>query len=178
MEYRALIEYIKEKDIHAGIGIDVIVGFPGETDDLFLETYKFLTELPCSYLHVFTYSERPHTPASEFSEIVEPRIRFKRNAMLRNLSVKKRNAFYSSFEGKRMNVLIEHNPTGNGFSGLTTNYIRVNVNAGEMQINTIQPVVIQEIHAEHCNGIIVQETFSSHPIVHQPIALRSFEVCQ
>ncbi|MEK7262976.1 MAG: tRNA (N(6)-L-threonylcarbamoyladenosine(37)-C(2))-methylthiotransferase MtaB [Bacteroidota bacterium] len=177
-EYRNLLEYIKTKDENAGIGVDVIVGFPGETDELFTETYKFLTELPCSYLHVFTYSERPNTPANEFSEIIEPRIRFKRNEMLRNVSFKKRTAFYSRFAGSVMNVLIEHNPAEGGFSGLTTNYIRVNVNANESQINTIQPVLIEEMDAEHCNGVILAETFSPKKVVHQPTALHTFEVYQ
>src|SRR5690625_6644508 len=80
----------------ACIGVDVIVGFPGETDELFNETYNFLNELPISYLHVFTYSERPNTEAVEFEGVVPNNIRKKRNRMLRILSEKKRMAFYQS----------------------------------------------------------------------------------
>src|SRR5699024_4138476 len=76
------------------IGVDVIVGFPGETDELFLETYHFLNELDISYLHVFTYSERDNTLASEMDGVVPDRVRNKRSKMLRGLSVKKRRAFY------------------------------------------------------------------------------------
>ena len=83
-----------------GIGVDVIVGFPGETDEQFEETYRFLNELPVSYLHVFTYSERPNTPAAAFADPVPPATRSKRNEMLRILSAKKREAFYRQMVGE------------------------------------------------------------------------------
>src|SRR5690606_963206 len=94
--YRDRIEKVRSLMPHACIGVDVIVGFPGETEELFLETYNFLNSLPISYLHVFTYSERDNTEATEFEGIVPQHIRKKRNTMLRILSEKKRIAFYQS----------------------------------------------------------------------------------
>ncbi|NRA93909.1 MAG: tRNA (N(6)-L-threonylcarbamoyladenosine(37)-C(2))-methylthiotransferase MtaB, partial [Psychroserpens sp.] len=92
---------------HACIGVDVIVGFPGETDELFLETYNFLNELDISYLHVFTYSERDNTLAAEMEDVVPKNVRAKRSKMLRGLSVKKRRAFYESQLGTTRTVLFE-----------------------------------------------------------------------
>ena len=91
----------------ACIGVDVIVGFPGETEELFLESYNFLNELDISYLHVFTYSERQNTLAAEMAEPVPMNVRSKRSKMLRGLSVKKRRAFYETQMGKTKTVLFE-----------------------------------------------------------------------
>src|SRR5512143_1188326 len=96
--YERLVTSVKRKDPDAGIGVDVIVGFPGESDELFEETYRFLAELPATYLHVFTYSEREQTPASGFPGAVEPRIRAERSQRLRTLGAKMRHAFYASLE--------------------------------------------------------------------------------
>ncbi|MDO9594690.1 MAG: tRNA (N(6)-L-threonylcarbamoyladenosine(37)-C(2))-methylthiotransferase MtaB, partial [Lutibacter sp.] len=105
--YTNRVEAIKNKMPNACIGVDVIIGFPGETDELFLETYNYLNELDISYLHVFTYSERPNTEAVEMEGVVPQNVRNKRSKMLRGLSVKKRRAFYESQLGKNFTVLFE-----------------------------------------------------------------------
>ena len=94
--YDHRVSAIKKKMPNACIGVDVIVGFPGETEELFLETYNYLNALDVSYLHVFTYSERPNTEAINMNGVVPKQIRTKRSKMLRGLSVKKRRAFYES----------------------------------------------------------------------------------
>ena len=99
--FRDLIFKASEKISKLGIGVDVIVGFPGETDEDFLETYNFLKELPISYLHVFTYSERPDTKAVLMDGHIDVALRKKRNNMLRNLSDKKKNEFYRQMIGGR-----------------------------------------------------------------------------
>jgi len=124
--YRSRIETIKEVMPHACIGVDVIVGHPGETEEEFLKTFEFLNELPISYLHVFTYSERPNTTAvREKNSVVPVPERKKRNKMLTILSEKKKRAFYESFAGTTRPVLFEHE-NKNGFTfGYTDNYLRV-----------------------------------------------------
>ena len=124
--YHSRIETIKEVMPHACIGVDVIVGHPGETEEEFLKTYTFLNELPISYLHVFTYSERPNTTAiREKDAIVPVQERKKRNKMLTILSEKKKRAFYEPFAGTTQSVLFEHE-NKNGFTfGYTDNYLRV-----------------------------------------------------
>ena len=89
------VKAIKKAMPHACIGVDVIVGFPGETEEEFLKSYRFLADLDISYLHVFAYSERPNTAAASMEEVVPKHIRAKRSKMLRGLSVKKRHHFYS-----------------------------------------------------------------------------------
>lgn len=150
--YRAVVEYIKERDETAGIGADVIIGFPGETDKLFEESYRFLVDLPVSYLHVFTYSERPNTPAAAFEGSVEPRIRSQRSALLRNLSAKKRHAFYQQFIGATLDVLCESTNDDGWLSGFSTNYIRVRFPANAVVANTIVPVTLKNIEGNECFG--------------------------
>ena len=100
--YRERINYIKTLIPNACIGADVIVGFPGETDELFMETYRFIQSLDISYLHVFSYSERDNTKAIDFSNIIPKQVRFKRSKMLRSLSVKmRRNVYYLSQKIKK-----------------------------------------------------------------------------
>jgi threonylcarbamoyladenosine tRNA methylthiotransferase MtaB len=124
-----LIHRVRREISDAGIGIDVIVGFPGETDENFMHTYEFLDSLPFTYLHVFSYSERKNTPAAVMDGKVDVRTRRKRSEMLRNLSAKKKFEFYSAFSGKNMKVLFEStviNENGNSYiEGWTSNYIRV-----------------------------------------------------
>jgi threonylcarbamoyladenosine tRNA methylthiotransferase MtaB len=110
---------------HACIGVDVIVGFPGETDEHFLETYNFLNELDISYLHVFTYSERDNTEAVEMDGVVPMNVRNKRSKMLRGLSVKKRRAFYESQIGTNRTVLFESDNKEGYIHGFTENYVKV-----------------------------------------------------
>ncbi|HZY09818.1 MAG TPA: tRNA (N(6)-L-threonylcarbamoyladenosine(37)-C(2))-methylthiotransferase MtaB [Bacteroidota bacterium] len=151
-EYYDLVEYIKATDPDACIGADVIVGFPGETDGLFEETYNFIHRLPISYLHVFTYSERSHTRAVEFSHQVEPKDRFKRNELLRSLGQIKKRKFYSSFIGKTMPVLFESNVQNHRMSGLTKNYVRVESESDIPLINEIHNVKIEGFRDNVCFG--------------------------
>jgi threonylcarbamoyladenosine tRNA methylthiotransferase MtaB len=139
----------------AGIGADVIVGFPGETDELFSKTYKFLVDLPISYLHVFTYSERPKTPALSFDGSVEPRIRAERSEMLRILSSRKRDVFHRSFLNSIVDVLFEDRTADGHWSGLTREYIRLKVRSSSELANQILPVRILKTEGEHCTGELV-----------------------
>ena len=136
---------IKEVMPHACIGVDVIVGFPGETDDHFLETYNFLTELDVSYLHVFTYSERDNTEAAEMHDVVPKNVRSKRSKMLRGLSVKKRRAFYESQIGSNRTVLFESENKEGYIHGFTENYIKVKSPWNPKLINTLNQVELTEI---------------------------------
>lgn len=145
--YAERINKIKELMPDACIGVDVIVGFPGETDELFNETYNFLNELPISYLHVFTYSERPNTEAVEFEGVVPNNIRKKRNKMLRILSEKKRFAFYQSQLGTTQKVLWEANNKHGKMYGFTENYVKVETDYNEHLINTIEYVHLKEINS-------------------------------
>ena len=110
---------------HACIGVDVIVGFPGETEELFLETYNFLNKLDVSYLHVFTYSERQNTEAATMKGSVPMKVRKKRSKLLRGLSVKKRRSFYEKSIGSNRTVLFEGENKSGYIHGFTENYIRV-----------------------------------------------------
>lgn len=159
--YRNLVEYIKSSDPNAGIGVDVISGFPGETDELFSETCEFLSELPVSYLHAFTYSERPGTPAGEFAGSVEPRVRYRRNEILRELSRKKRREFYSSHIGSTLNVLFESISDDGTISGFTSNYVRVTLQGDHELANNHVPVTITGVNDDYCNGTVLYGTTSS-----------------
>ncbi len=137
----------------AGVGADVIVGFPGETDELFEETYRFLVDMPISYLHVFTYSERPKTAAASFGGSVEPRGRAKRNERLRNLSARKRKTFYERFIGKTVDVLFESDEVRGHVTGLTQEYVRVRAPGDRSWINEILPVTIFGVDGDCCYGL-------------------------
>ena len=138
---------LKIKDVmsHACIGVDVIVGFPGETDELFLETYNFLNELDISYLHVFTYSERDNTVAASLAGVVPKNVRAKRSKMLRGLSVKKRRAFYESQLGSLRTVLFEGDNREGYVYGFTENYVKVKAPWNPELVNTLQAVELTEI---------------------------------
>ncbi|MFM9423160.1 MAG: hypothetical protein RIR06_1621 [Bacteroidota bacterium] len=138
--YRARMNKIREVMPHAAIGIDVIVGFPGETDDLFMETVEFLKEIDFTYLHVFTYSERANTTAVRKDQVVPMEVRNERNKTLRLLSAKKREAFDSRFKGMFMPVLWENIDEENNISGFTPNYIKVRRKADEVLSNHISEV--------------------------------------
>ncbi|MBT8223681.1 MAG: tRNA (N(6)-L-threonylcarbamoyladenosine(37)-C(2))-methylthiotransferase MtaB, partial [Eudoraea sp.] len=139
---------IKSLMPHACIGVDVIVGFPGETDEDFLETYHFLNELEISYLHVFTYSERDNTLAAAMEEVVPQRVRQKRSRMLRALSVKKRRAFYESQLGSVSTVLFEGENKAGYIHGFTENYVKVRAPWNPELVNTLHRVRLQEIDIE------------------------------
>ena len=123
--YKERIMYIKSLMPNACIGADVIVGFPGETDELFMETYKFIHSLDIAYLHVFSYSERDNTKAAGFSNVVPKQIRSKRSKMLRSLSVKMRRNFYSNQLGTKKKVLFESENKKGFIHGFSENYVRV-----------------------------------------------------
>lgn len=136
---------IKHKMPNACIGVDVIVGFPGETDELFLETYEFLNHLDVSYLHVFSYSERPNTVAATMEAKVPKAVRTKRSKMLRGLSVKKRRAFYESQLGTVQNVLFESENKEGYIHGFTGNYVKVKAPWNPELVNTIHDVYLKAI---------------------------------
>ncbi|MFZ4425734.1 MAG: tRNA (N(6)-L-threonylcarbamoyladenosine(37)-C(2))-methylthiotransferase MtaB [Saprospiraceae bacterium] len=146
--YAEKVHKIKALMPHACIGVDVIVGFPGETTEDFLETYHFLNELEVSYLHVFTYSERANTPAAEMEAVVPVEERRRRNEMLTILSIKKRRHFYSQYIGSVRKVLFEHSKTPGMMTGFTDNYIKVETVLRPEWINTIMPVQLQDFCGE------------------------------
>jgi len=135
--YSDRVAYIKSKMPHCCIGVDVIVGFPGETEEHFLDTYNFLNGLDVSYFHVFTYSERANTFAAELPGVVPMNVRKERNKMLRILSEKKKRAFYEQFIGTSRDVLFEANPSKDMITGFTDNYIKVEGQWNEEVVNTI-----------------------------------------
>ncbi len=143
--YRNRIERIKQLMPDACIGIDVIVGFPGETEELFKETQLFLSEMPASYFHVFTYSERDNTTALRIAEVIPMETRFERNKILRIMSEKKKRAFYSEFLQKERKVLWESEKDEEMISGFTDNYIKVRIPWNDGLPNTITNVNISSI---------------------------------
>ena len=142
---------IKQTIADACIGVDVIVGFPGETEKDFLDTYNFLNELDISYLHVFTYSERPNTDAIEMSEIVSKEIRRERSKMLHILSDKKRRFFHDQFISKYRPVLFENIKNGK-LLGHTDNYIQIQMEGGNELINSIHSVKLVDNHGTVVDG--------------------------
>ena len=142
---------IKQTIADACIGVDVIVGFPGETEKDFLDTFNFLNELDISYLHVFTYSERPNTDAIEMSEIVSKEIRRERSKMLHILSDKKRRFFHDQFISKYRPVLFENMKNGK-LLGHTDNYIQIQMEGGSELINSIHSVKLVDNHGTVVDG--------------------------
>lgn len=143
--YTNRVNKIKEVMPNACIGVDVIVGFPGETDELFLETYNYLNDLNISYLHVFTYSERPNTEAVDFDGVVPKKTRAKRSKMLRGLSAKKRRAFYESQLGNTLTVLFENENKEGYINGFTENYVKVKTPWNPELVNTLHTIELTKI---------------------------------
>ncbi|WP_405414228.1 tRNA (N(6)-L-threonylcarbamoyladenosine(37)-C(2))-methylthiotransferase MtaB [Maribacter sp. Asnod1-A12] len=146
--YKERVEKIREVMPNCCIGVDVIVGFPGETEEHFLETYHFLNDLDISYLHVFTYSERDNTPAATMDGVVPNKVRSKRSKMLRGLSVKKRRAFYESQLGNELTVLFEGENKEGYIHGFTENYVKVKSPWNPELVNTLHEVKLTEIDAD------------------------------
>ena len=146
--YVSRVAKIREVMPDACIGVDVIVGFPGETDEHFLETYHFLNELDISYLHVFTYSERDNTEAVLMDGVVPDAVRAKRSKMLRGLSAKKRNAFYESQLGKEKTVLFESDNKQGYIHGFTENYVKVKAPWDPALVNTLHKVKLIKIDVD------------------------------
>ena len=143
--YTERVNKIREVMPHACIGVDVIVGFPGETEENFLETYNFLNEMDISYLHVFTYSERDNTEAAEMPNVVPMNVRNKRSKMLRGLSVKKRRAFYESQIGTNRTVLFESENKEGYIHGFTENYVKVKTPWNPELSNTLHEINLTRI---------------------------------
>lgn len=155
--YEQRIKKIREVLPDAAIGVDVIVGFPGETHEEFLKTYDFLNSLPISYLHVFTYSERENTEAAAMEGRVEISERKQRNKMLRILSEKKKMSFYHSQLGKTLPVLWEHENRDGLMYGFTENYIRVHKDYDSSSVNKIEMVTLQRVSAH--GSVSVEPSF-------------------
>ena len=143
--YTSRIEKIKSIDPDCCIGVDVIVGYPGETDEEFMITYNYLKDLPISYLHVFTYSERANTGALKKEGVVPNKVRAERSKMLRILSNKKKRAFYESQAGTTKSLLIESNPQDGFLHGFTENYLKVKVPFNENLANSIQEIQLGKL---------------------------------
>jgi threonylcarbamoyladenosine tRNA methylthiotransferase MtaB len=154
--YQKLIYKLNNEISDIGIGVDVIVGFPGETEEDFLETYNFIKELPISYLHVFTYSERPNTPAISMDGIVPISERKRRNNMLRILSEKKRNEFYKRMIKKEVEVIFEEGNGGDEMLGWTSNYVRVQQKYDEKLINRITKHKINSFNNGVCETLFFE----------------------
>ncbi len=135
---------IKDKMPHACIALDVIAGFPNETVDDFEDTYNFLKSLPISYLHVFTYSKRPNTPAAAMDNQVSPEEKKLRTTRLIELSHEKKEIFYDQHIGERRPVLIEAESKGNCMFGFTDNYIKIKIPYNELKINTIENILLKK----------------------------------
>jgi len=146
--YADRISLIKTLMPDACIGVDVIVGFPGETEDHFQETYDFLVNLDISYLHVFTYSERANTTAVRIEEVVPMQVRQARNKQLRILSLKKKRAFYESQLGTTHSVLFEANEQEGKMHGFTENYVKIEADWDQKLVNRIAPVRLNSILPE------------------------------
>jgi threonylcarbamoyladenosine tRNA methylthiotransferase MtaB len=146
--YANRVAYIKQLMPHCCIGVDVIVGFPGETETDFLDTYQFLNDLPISYLHVFTYSERDNTLAANMPDTVSMADRKRRNKMLRILSVKKLNDFYLQHKGQNRKVLFEGDNKNGFMHGFTDNYIKVRIPYQTELVNQIVEICLSKINEE------------------------------
>ncbi len=146
--YQSRVEKIKTLMPDCCIGVDVIVGFPGETEEEFLTTYNFLNELDISYLHVFTYSERPNTKAVDMEGVVDQGIRNERSKMLRGLSEKKRRFFYEQQLGKDFEVLFEEDIQEGIMHGFTENYVRVAAKYDPILINELKAVTLKSINSD------------------------------
>lgn len=143
--YSDRVDRIKRLMPQCCIGVDVIVGFPGESEDDFIETYNFLNKLDVSYLHVFTYSERDNTDAKKLKDTVPIPIRKKRNKMLRILSAKKLRHFYEQHLGETRIVLFEGDNKGGFMHGFTDNYIKVKTPFNSLLINQLRQVSLKEL---------------------------------
>ena len=150
--YRSRVDYIRKKMPHAGIGVDVIVGFPGESDSRFKDTYDFVNSLNVSYLHVFTYSERPNTTALRIDDVIPVQTRQNRNKMLRILSLKKQREHYEKFIGSISQVLIESSEDEDLVFGYTPEYVRVAVNLNTVSRNTTTSLLLNTINP---NGFVL-----------------------
>jgi len=154
-DYENLIYKVKKLLPDSAIGVDVIVGFPGETEEDFIHTHNFLRELPISYLHVFTYSERPYTKAINLPGTVGVQERKRRNNILRILSEKKRTIFYAEMIGTKQAVLFENANKNGVIQGFTSNFIKFQTDFNESLAGRICPVNLQKSNADQCTGAVI-----------------------
>ena len=154
-QYREVISLIKELMPDAGIGADVIVGFPGETNEVFEKGMSFIESLPLSYLHVFSYSERQGTASAEFGGNVDPRVKRKRSEVLRMISTRKRYEFNRRYVGKVMKVLVEDDVKDGKMYGFTSNYVRVEMEANPLHVNEISDVLITGVSDNTAIGQVI-----------------------
>lgn len=159
--YAEKVAKIKSLMPHCAIGVDVITGFPGETDEEFAETYRFINELDVSYLHVFPYSERSNTTAAKLKGKVHQFLRNDRTEMLRILSEKKRQAFYRSHLNREFSVLFENEEKAGKMYGFTENYIKVETDYDPLLINEITTVRLCDMTAD---GVAAGEIIYSNPL--------------
>jgi threonylcarbamoyladenosine tRNA methylthiotransferase MtaB len=162
--YAERVSRIRERMPHACIGVDVIVGFPGEGEEAFMETYDFLHGLEIDYLHVFPYSERPNTPAAAMDGVVSPKQRARRSTLLRGLSEKKRRAFYESQLGQFRTVLFEGENKKGYIHGFTENYVKVKAPWDPALVNTLHRGVLGSIDPDG----LVRLAAEGHPLNEKP----------
>lgn len=143
--YAERVDHIRFRMPHACIGVDVITGFPGESDNHFMDTFHFLEDLHIDYIHAFTYSERENTPAASMSDSVPIQLRRERSNVLRNLSLKKKSEHYNRHIGETRNVLFENGAEKDFVTGFTDNYIRIILKDKSCLVNTIQPIELCEL---------------------------------
>jgi threonylcarbamoyladenosine tRNA methylthiotransferase MtaB len=148
--YQERVSFIKKTEPNACIGVDVIVGFPGETEEDFMETYRFLNNLEISYLHVFTYSERANTTAVKLGDPVPMNIRRERSKQLQILSEKKKRKFYESQQNRTLKTLFEQEESDGYMFGFTDNYVRVKVPYNEKFVNQIIETTLYAFDVDGC----------------------------
>ena len=154
-EYESLIVRAKDRIENLSIGVDVIVGFPGEEEEDFITTHNFLRDLPVSYLHVFSYSERPDTPAAIMQGTINPEERKRRSSILRILSEKKRYDFYRSMIGKKLEVLFEAENKDGKMKGFSSNYVKIISDVKNEFINNLTEINITGLENSSCIGNLV-----------------------
>jgi threonylcarbamoyladenosine tRNA methylthiotransferase MtaB len=156
--YKDLIYKIKENIPNCGLGIDVIVGFPGESEEHFRETYDLLDELPASYFHVFTYSERDNTPAATYDGIVPVHIRKERTNLLRELSQAKQRSFYAGRVGKIATVIPEsYDKSTKTWKSWSENYVRVKFEGDENLAKSFVKVMVESVHGDYAFGSVITD---------------------
>ncbi|VIF79400.1 MiaB-like tRNA modifying enzyme [Clostridioides difficile] len=155
LEYKTIVDRLRSKMPDVAITTDVIVGFPGETNEEFKKTYEFLKEIELSQMHIFKYSPRKGTPAETMENQVDPQMKHFRSEQLLNLSKVNFNKFATKFIGRKLDVLFEQNLEGNKYEGLTSNYIRVVVESDKNIQGQILKVKINDVKDEYVEGILL-----------------------
>lgn len=154
-EYKAIVDRLRAKMPNVAITTDVIVGFPGETNEEFKQTYEFLKDIELSQMHIFKYSPRKGTPAATMENQIDPQMKHFRSEKLLNLSKENFSKFATKFIGSELDVLFEQNIEGNKFEGLTSNYIRVVVESDKNIQGQILKVKINDVKNEYVEGILL-----------------------